>query len=432
MTAAEPEQQSRSTRLPSEIWVLVSASFVIALGFGIVAPALPQFAVSFGVGAFAATVVISSFAFMRLVFAPVSGSLVQRMGERPTYLTGLLIVAASTAAVAFASNYWQLLVFRGLGGIGSTMFTVSAFGLLIRIAPPHIRGRVSGLYATSFLFGSIGGPLVGAALVGFGLRVPFLIYALALLIAAAVVYFRLKGSALAAPEKATDAVTMSFREAVRQPVYRAALLSNFANGWAVFGVRVALVPLFVVQALHASDGYAGIALTVFAVGNALVQIQAGRLSDLHGRRPFVLAGLVVSGLCTAGLGFSPNLWVLFALSAIAGVGSGLMNPAQQAAVADVVGSKARGGPVLAAFQMASDVGSVVGPLVAGVLAEQLSYGTAFAVTGALTLPAIAAWLLAAPRSAAAVRAGSGRNADTDEQTDQVRGTDRDETEQQLP
>jgi MFS transporter, ACDE family, multidrug resistance protein len=379
--------------------VLVSAAFVIALGYGIVAPALPQFAVGFGVGAFAATVVISSFAFMRLVFAPVSGSLVQRLGERPVYLTGLLIVAVSTGAVAFASGYWQLLVFRGLGGIGSTMFTVSALGLLIRITPAHMRGRVSGLYATSFLFGSIGGPLVGAGLVGFGLRVPFLIYAVALLVAAAVVYLRLKDSPLAEPEQQAGHVeSMTFRNALRSPVYRAALLSNFVNGWAVFGVRVALVPLLVVQALNAGEGYAGIALTVFAIGNALVQIQAGRLSDAHGRRPFVLIGLVVAGTSTALLGFSPNLWVLFGLSALAGVGSGFMNPSQQAAVADVVGSKARGGPVLAAFQMASDVGSVLGPLVAGLLAEQVSYGVAFAITGALTVPAIVAWAMV-PRTA---------------------------------
>ena len=50
------------------------------------------------------------------------------------------------------------------------------------------------------------------------------------------------------------------------------------------------------------------------------------------------------------------------LSFLAGVGSGLANPSQQAAVADVVGSKARGGPVLAAFQMAADIGAVIGPI----------------------------------------------------------------------
>ncbi|MGZ4524540.1 MAG: MFS transporter, partial [Mycobacteriaceae bacterium] len=129
-----------SARLPREIWVLVVAAFVVAIGFGIVAPALPAFARSFDVGVTAASVVISAFAFMRLAFAPVSGRLVQRLGEQPVYLVGLLIVALSTGACAFAQSYWQLLVFRGLGGIGSTMFTVAAVGLLVRIAPPAIRG----------------------------------------------------------------------------------------------------------------------------------------------------------------------------------------------------------------------------------------------------------------------------------------------------
>ena len=55
--APEPAFQPGG-KLPPEIWVLVSAAFVIALGFGIVAPALPQFAREFGVGYTAASAVI--------------------------------------------------------------------------------------------------------------------------------------------------------------------------------------------------------------------------------------------------------------------------------------------------------------------------------------------------------------------------------------
>ncbi|AQA24926.1 transmembrane secretion effector family protein [Rhodococcus sp. MTM3W5.2] len=368
------------------------------------------------------------FALMRLLFAPLSGALVQRLGERPTYLTGLLIVAVSSGAVAFAQGYWQLLLFRAIGGIGSTMFTVSALGLLIRITPPGIRGRVSGLYATSFLFGTIGGPLVGGALAGFGLRAPLLIYAVALLIAAAVVYLSLRESALAAPDSGDHVVTMTLREALASATYRASLVSNFANGWVSFGVRVAMVPLFVVEALGEGTALAGVALTVYAIGNALVQIPAGRLSDLRGRRPFVLAGLAIAGTATMFLGYSENLLVFLALSLVAGVGSGLMNPAQQAAVADVIGSKARGGPVLATFQMASDVGVVAGPLVAGVLAQYLSYGVAFAVTGALMLLPIAFWLVA-PRTIPQASTG---DADPDQRADQVGGGDGDDAEGELP
>src|SRR5690606_41872284 len=83
----------RDAALPREIWVLLAASFLIAIGYGIVAPALPNFATSFDVGVTAASVVVSAFAFVRLLFAPMIGRLVTRFGERPLYLWGWSIVA---------------------------------------------------------------------------------------------------------------------------------------------------------------------------------------------------------------------------------------------------------------------------------------------------------------------------------------------------
>lgn len=394
MTGSDSSEKS-STALPSEIWVLIAASFVIALGFGIVSPALPQFATEFGVGVFAASAVISTFAMMRLVFAPASGALVQKLGERPIYLSGLLIVALSTGACAFAQTYWQLLVFRGLGGIGSTMFSVSALGLLIRMSPSHSRGRVSGLYATSFLLGSIGGPLLGGAVVTLGLRAPFIIYAVALVIAAAVVFFSLGDTKEAAAEDGSPVVVLTLRAALRHPAYRAALASNFATGWAVFGVRVALIPLFVIAVIERSAAVAAVSLAVFAVGNALVLTTSGRVSDARGRKPFVVAGLFVSGLGTAAIGLTADVTLFMIASFVAGVGSGLMTPAQQASVADIIGPRARGGPVLSTFQMSADVGAILGPVAAGAIVEAYSYGTAFVLSGAI-LSAAALWWMFVP------------------------------------
>lgn len=91
--------------IPREIWILVGAAFVIAIGFGIVSPVLPSYARSFDVGVAAASVIVSAFAFFRLVFAPAGGALVEKLGERPVYLAGLLIVAVSSFATAFAQSY---------------------------------------------------------------------------------------------------------------------------------------------------------------------------------------------------------------------------------------------------------------------------------------------------------------------------------------
>lgn len=381
-------------RLPRDIKVMLVAAFLIALGFGLVAPVLPQFATTFDVGATAAAVIVSIFAFMRLVFAPAGGALIVRLGERPVYVAGLLIVAASTAACAFAQNYWQLLVFRGLGGAGSVMFTVASMALVVRLAPPESRGRVSGAYASAFLIGNVCGPIVGGLLASFGLRVPFLAYAAALVLAAAVVQTQLTHVPTGSREAGATAPAMQLRDALRDSAYRAGLASSFANGWATFGVRMATVPLFAVVALGAGSSSAGWALAVFAAGNAAALTFSGRLADNLGRKPLMLAGLVVTGLATASIGLTHELpWFLLA-STIAGVGSGLLGPAQQAAIADVVGNERSGGRVLAVFQMTSDSGAILGPVIAGLLADRLGYGWAFGVTGGVLLAAAAGWMFA--------------------------------------
>lgn len=405
---AEPKLSSASptpviSRLPREVWVLVVVSFVIALGYGIVAPALPTFARSFDVSVTAASIVVSAFAFMRLAFAPVSGKLVSALGERPVYVWGIIVVGLSTGACAFAANYWQLLILRSLGGVGSTMFTVSAVALLIRLTPAPLRGRSTSLWSSSFLLGGVTGPLVGGGLIGLSLRAPFVVYATALFVAAAVAWLFLRRSSMASVVRVGGVPALTVRAAFAHPAYRAALASNFANGWAVTGVRVSLVPLFVVEVLHRAESLAGVALSVFAGGTVAVLMFSGRLADSLGRRPPMLIGLVVTGGATIWLGFTNGVPEFLAAALIAGAGTGLVTPAQGATVADVIGSQAKGGPALAVAQMTADIGAILGPIATGLLADTLSYSAAFVLTGGISLAAAAVWLrlpkLLAPKDA---------------------------------
>lgn len=390
--ASTPQAQIGYRALPREVWVLVSANVLIAAGFGLVAPAIPVFAKSFDVGISAASLVVSAFAGARLLFAPATGPLITKLGERKVYMTGLIIVAVSTGAAGFAQTYTQLVVFRGLGGIGSTMFTVSAVALLIHLTPPPLRGRASGLFGAGFLTGNVIGPLGGSGLMVISLRAPFLIYAALLLVASFLVWLLLRNSTLIGRVDADTAPAVTLGQALRNHAYRASLLANFAFGWFVFGVRVALLPLFIVQQLHESESLSGIAFGVYAAVNVVALLPVGRLADRIGRKPLILVGLVITSGGVVWLGLSGSVVEMLLASAVAGIGTGALTPPNQAAVADVVGAKGRGGPVLAAFQMAADVGAIVGPYVAGLIAEGSSFALAFGVTGALTLLAAAVWL----------------------------------------
>src|SRR4051812_39201061 len=234
--------------LPPEVRALTGVAFMVALGFGLVAPALPLFAREFGVGKAAAGAVVSAFALMRLAMAPFVGRLVNAFGERVMLATGIGVVAVSSALAGFAHSYWQLLVLRGIGGIGSIMFSVSAASILVRVTPDHQRGRAQGVWAGAFLVGMIAGPAVGTVAT-FSLRAPFFLYAGTLVIAGLLGLGALRHSELASPQ-ATRTAPLPLATAMRNRAYLAALAAAFAGDFALVGARSSLLPQYVMDDLH--------------------------------------------------------------------------------------------------------------------------------------------------------------------------------------
>lgn len=376
--------------------MLVAVAFSVAVGFGIVAPAIPVFARSFGVSRTAAGAVVSAFAFMRLVSALGVGRLVDRFGERLILATGIAIVAGSSAVAGLARSYDQLLVLRGLGGFGSAMFSVSAVSLLLRVVQPDQRGRASGLFAGGFLLGGVTGPAFGGLVTSYSIRAPFFLYAGTLAVAGGIGLYALRNTPLADKAGTEGGVQRTgLLDALRKPAYRAALAAIFADAWAVLGVRSALIPLFVGDVLKVGIVWVGVGFVVVAGVNAAVLLPAGRLADTRGRRPILVAGCLISAFGVLMLALLPSLPGYLAAMVVFGFGSGLLDVAPAAVVGDVV--TGRGGTVIAAYQMSGDAGQVVGPLVAGRLADSLSYGAAFGATaGVLGLAAVLAY--AAPET----------------------------------
>ena len=368
--------------LPREVGVLTAVAFAVAVGFGVVAPAIPVFAREFGVGRTAAGAVISAFAFMRLVSALSSGRLVNRIGERIVLATGIGIVAVSSALAGLAQSYTQLLLLRGVGGIGSAMFTVSAISLLLRVVDADQRGRATGMWQSGFLVGAIAGPAIGGPLTDISLRAPFFVYAGTLAVAGAIALAYLSRAALherVEESRAHAAITLP--GALRVSSYRAALTSNLGAGWAVFGIRSSLIPLFVTEGMGASATWIGVGFFVSAAAQGALLLYAGGFADRVGRRPAMVIGGAAGAASMAAVAVSESLPVYVVAMAVFGAGSAFLSVAPSAAVGDVVSG--RGGTVVAAFQMAADFGAVVGPLVAGWLADDYSFGAAFGVTAAV-------------------------------------------------
>lgn len=393
--------------LPPEVAILTSISFAVALGFGIVAPGIPAFARYFGVSTAAAATVISAFALMRVVGALPAGRLVDRFGEHWVMAAGIAIVAVSSILAGFSASFAQLIVLRGVGGLGSAMFSVSARTLLLVSVPGEHRGRASGLFSGGFLVGGISGPAIGGLVAAWSLRAPFFIYGGMLIIPALIAAARLRdvpGRPGAAGRRAARPLAELAR-ALRSRAYLAASSANLADGFAVIGVRSAIVPLFVRDVLHRSAVWTGIGFGVVAVLNAATLLPGGRAADTLGRRPVIIGGCLTSAAGLVMLAVWPGLWGYLAALAVFGVGSGLLDVAPSAMIGDILGGG--GGTVVASFQMAGDVGAVAGPVAAGFLVDTASYGAAFGLAAAiLVLAAVLGAIAPETRWLARDRAGT--------------------------
>lgn len=386
--------------LPKEVAVLTAIAFCVALGFGILAPSLPIFARTFEVSALQASAVISVFALMRFVSAPGAGALTDRFGERVVMSSGLMIVALSSLAAGFSQTYLQLILLRGVGGIGSSMFTVSAMALVLRVVDADQRGRAAAAFQGGFLIGGVAGPAVGGIVVAWSIRAPFFVYAGTLLLATLVAVVYLSGAHLREREHevahGNENKLRELREALRSKAYQAALGSNLISGLVSFGLRSSVVPLFVVEGLARGASLSGFGFLAAAAVQAVTLLPAGRMADTQGRRKALLLGsvatlagmllLTASDVAVNTLGTAGMVGiVLFLVSmAVQGYGAAFLGSAPSATVGDIMEGR-RGGIVVATFQMMSDLGAVVGPLMAGLLVDAYDFDWAFAAGAVLAV-----------------------------------------------
>jgi MFS transporter, DHA1 family, multidrug resistance protein len=273
------------------------------------------------------------------------------------------------------------------------MFSVSAASLLVRVTPSHLRGRAQGVWAGSFLIGMIAGPAVGTV-ASFSLRLPFFLYAGTLVLAGLVGLGALRHSTLAA-RQSTRSEPLALTIALRNRAYLAALAASFAGDFALVGARSAILPQYVRDSLHLSAGWAYAAFLIVSLVSGALLLPTGKVADTLGRRPVIAIGLTVGALGFVALPVLPAIAGLITGSVLIGVAAASDSTAPGAVMGDVVAG--RGGTVVAVFQMAGDLGAVLGPVVAGWIADGAGYTSTFVVSAVVcALPVLV--VLASPET----------------------------------
>jgi len=339
-------------------------------------PAIPVFAKSFGVSNAAIGLMVSAFAITRFASGLISGTLVDKFGERLVFSTGVFMVALFTFLAGVAQSYEQLLFFRAAGGLGSSMFSVAASSVILRSVDDNHRGRAQSVYQGAFILGGIAGPAIGGLLSAISLRAPFFVYSVLLLCSGIVALFFLRSEKLQpTTSRALSAESTSISEALRMKPYVIALVMTFISSWIFFGLRASILPVFVTEELKSTTAIVGYGLALSAIIQGVFLLRAGRFSDAKGRKASAILGsnIILPGVIL--LTFTTHPWMYLLSMLILGLGGAFLATVPASIVGDII--KGKGGKVIAIFQMAGDAGMIFGPIIIGWISDVYSYRTAF-------------------------------------------------------
>jgi MFS family permease len=346
------------------------------------APRLP-FPESIKVG-----ILISLYGLVNSALQPFVGALSDRSGRRKPFIQGgLVLMGVSTLAFVLAGRFTDLLALRSLQGLGVALTVPASLALMSTATQKQTRGGSMGIYSTMRMLGFAIGPLLGGLLYDhFGFDTAFYTGGAFILLAVILVHVWVKEI----PPSIVDRAKRPFR-IIDWELLTAGILglgvATFVMASA-FSMMTTLEKQFNARLHETAFGFS-IAFSALMVSRLIFQIPLGRLSDRVGRKPFILAGLILMAPATALLGEVESTLQLTGLRLLQGLASAAVAAPAFALAADL--SKAGGeGRQMSIITMGFGLGIALGPLLAGVLAVS-SFELPFLIGGLMSLAGV--WIV---------------------------------------
>ncbi len=386
------------------LFSLLVPAMLLGMGRGFTIPVLPLIAKDeFGAGVAMATFVIIAPMVGSVIATLPTGYLIDRIGRRQVLIASPLITAVSSFLVFRATSFGEFLTYLTLAGIAQQMWQMSRLAVIADTGPQDQRGRqITGMAGVQRI-GALGGPFLGG-IVGeiFGLRVPFLLFGVASLLAAVPSYLLIRETAptvLARRRGDTlgEAIDTSWSKLLTRPVltlFTAQFFANVGRG----GAQGNGGPYFIFAVFAYGIGPAALGSISLAAGitGIPIMIGAGQIMDRWGRKWTIVPAALLLGIgivamtVTAGLELpfaffvAAFIWINMAVSMMAG--------SMQTLGSDIAPAEARG-KFFGVNRLIAEGGTLTNPASFSIVTALVAGAAGFA--GAFSIMAGGAFLSAA-------------------------------------
>jgi len=359
--------------------------FIDLVGFGIIIPVLPTYAVKFGADATMVGILLASYSLMQFFFTPFWGRLSDKVGRRPILLTSLLASAIGYLIWGFSASLPMLFLSRLVAGFGNANLAV-AQAYISDVTTEENRAKGMGLIGAAFGLGFVLGPAIGGLASPFGLNTIGYLAAACSIIDLVLTFFMLPE-----PEKRSQAAHERFSvepnfylKTLNNNKLKASLLIFFISTFAFANMEATLVLLTAKQFQFTAQQNAWM---FFYIGMIMVLVQGGligRLSKRFGEKKLIVAG---SLLVAAGLILTPatsQISVLYVALFLLALGSGINTPSNQSMLSKL-SDKGQVGGIMGVGQSLATLGRIFGPIAGGFAFEHMGLAAPYAIGAAAML-----------------------------------------------
>jgi len=356
--------------------------FVDLVGFGLVIPLLPFYAVRYAASPQEVTALLAIYSLAQLVTAPLWGRLSDRVGRRPVLLVSLTASALAYLWLGGATALWMLFAARGFAGACAGNIA-AAQAYIADVTGPEERARGMGLIGAAFGLGFIIGPALGGLIAGNDPATADTVTPA--WVAAGLSVLALCGVLLLLPESlpanlrdraAGRSRVGAVMDVLSRPILSRLILIFFLVILAFAGMESTFA-LWAIGQFGWGPRQVGYVFAYVGVLSAVLQGGLiGHLARRFGEERLLLGGLTLIGLGLLVMTLAYNLAALVAAVTALALGMGLTQPSLNSLISRRAGG-AEQGEVMGVSQSVASLSRVLGPFAAGFCFAEFGRNAAF-------------------------------------------------------
>jgi MFS family permease len=364
---------------------IMSVNTLVSIASSMIITTLPLYVLSLGSTKSVAGLIMGVYTAASVFARPVFGNMVDGRGRKPVLVIGIGLFLCACTGYSFTSAVVAILIIRSLQGIGYSAHSTACGAVVADVLPQARLSEGIGYYGISYNIASSFGPALAIFMITTtGYHSIFYSTAAVSIIALALAL------TFDYEKKAKTAVIGTGHSGQNPPAIlrrRKLTLDMVLERTAIPGALVMtliMVPSGMIATFLATFGLSmgirdvGLYFTVNAVALLLARLFIGKLCDRLGAQKVLVPGLALIFTGVLLIAFSRSLVAFLVAGAVLGFGYGMVNPTVQAFIMRTAPSHRRGA-ASATYFSALDIGSGVGSIAGGVLAQLFGFPFTFAV-----------------------------------------------------